>query len=114
MLAEKLVEGDADDIVRSVISHAKKGNGHAIAAVMNILAPPRRGRAVRIEVDHELDGTAASLAAVTTAILNAVIEGRLSGEEGQQIGVVVAAAARAYELEDVETRLQALEGRVNK
>jgi hypothetical protein len=60
MLAEHLVQDDAADIVKSVISAAKRGNGHAIAAVMNIICPPRRGRSVRINIGHELDGTAAS------------------------------------------------------
>jgi hypothetical protein len=111
MLAERLVAGDAEDIVNSVIASAKKGNGHAIAAVMNIICPPRRGRSVRIDVGHELDGTAASLAAVTTALLKATVDGLVSGEEAQQIGVVVAAAARAYELDAIEQRLEALEGK---
>ena len=49
VLAEKLVEGDVEDIVRSIIASAKSGNPAAIAAVARILLPERRGRSVAID-----------------------------------------------------------------
>jgi hypothetical protein len=57
----------------------------------------------------ELDGTARSLATATTALLKGVSDGILSGEEAQQVGIVIAAAARAYELETLEARVADLE-----
>jgi hypothetical protein len=109
-MVEVLVAGEAEQLVRSVIELAKQGNHAAINAVMGILAPPRKGRAVEIDMGP-LDGTAESLATATTAILRAAADGLISADEGQQYGLLLAAAARSYEVEALEARIAVLEGR---
>ena len=113
VLAEKLVEGDVEDIVRSIIASAKSGNPAAIAAVARILLPERRGRSVAIENAGDLERSATSLAQVTQAVLSSALNGVISAEEAQQFGVIIAAAARAYELESLEERVLALESERN-
>ena len=108
-LAERLVEGEAEEIVRSIIASAKSGNPAAIAAVARILLPERRGRQVAIDMVGELERSATSLAQVTQAVLSSALRGEISAEEGQQFGIIIAAAARAYELEFLEERVIALE-----
>ena len=108
-LAERLVEGEAEEIVRSIIASAKSGNPAAIAAVARILLPERRGRSVAIDLGGELEHSAASLARATTAVLQSAVDGVISAEEAQQFGIIIAAAARAYELESLEERVIALE-----
>ena len=112
-LAERLVEGEAEEIVRSIIASAKSGNPAAIAAVARILLPERRGRSVAIDLGGELDHSAQSLARATTAVLQSAVDGVISAEEAQQFGIVIAAAARAYELESLEQRVIALENERN-
>jgi hypothetical protein len=80
-LAERLVEGQAEEIVRSIIASAKSGNPAAIAAVARILLPERRGRSVAIDLGGELQHTAESLARATTAILQSAVDGVISAEE---------------------------------
>src|SRR5208282_2624978 len=74
-LAEQLVEGEAESIVRSIIASAKSGNPAAIAAVARILLPERRGRSVRIENAGDLERSASSLAQVTQAVLSSALNG---------------------------------------
>jgi hypothetical protein len=109
VLAEKLVEGDVEDIVRSIIASAKAGNPAAIAAVARILLPERRGRSVTIDLGGELYHSASSLARATTAVLQAAFDGVVSAEEAQNFGIIISAAARSYELESLEDRVLALE-----
>ena len=112
-LAERLVEGEAEEIVRSIIASDKSGNPVAIAAVALILLPEWCGRSVAIENAGELEHSAASLAQVTTAVLSSALSGIISSEEAQNFGVIIAAAARAYELEFLEERVIALENETN-
>jgi hypothetical protein len=112
-LAERLVEGEAEEIVRSIIASAKSGNPAAIAAVARILLPERRGRSVAIENAGDLERSATSLAQVTQAVLSSALNGVISAEEAQQFGIIIAAAARAYELESLEHRVIALESERN-
>lgn len=112
-LAERLVEGEAEEIVRSIIASAKSGNPAAIAAVAQIILPERRGRSVAIDLGGELEHTAESLARATTAVLQSAVDGVISAEEAQQFGIIIAAAARAYELESLEQRVIALESERN-
>ena len=74
-LVEHLIEGESEEIIRSVIAAAKRGNSAAITAVMNILSPPRRGRSVAIDIGGDVEQSAASLARVTTAVLKAAVDG---------------------------------------
>jgi hypothetical protein len=113
ILCEQLVQGDAQDIVKAVVAAAKRGNPAAIGAVMSILCPPRKGRAVEIDMGP-LDGSAESIATATTAILKAAAEGLISAEEGQQYGILLAAASRAYETEALEQRIAELEALAGK
>ena len=108
-LAEQLVEGEAEEIVRSIIASAKSGNPAAIAAVARILLPERRGRSVKIDVGGDVDHDAASLARVTRAVLQSAVDGEISASEAQEFGIIVATAARAFELENLEQRVLALE-----
>jgi hypothetical protein len=94
-LAERLVEGEAEEIVRSIIASAKSGNPAAISAVAAFLLPERRGRSIAIDTVGDLERTATSLAQVTQAVLSSALNGVISAEEAQNIGIIIAAAARA-------------------
>jgi hypothetical protein len=49
----------------------------------------------------------------TTAVLQSAVDGVISAEEAQQFAIIIAAAARAYELEALEQRVIALESERN-
>lgn len=108
-LVEHLVEDEAEETIRAIVAHARAGNGPAIAAVARVLLPERKGRAVKIEVERQLDGTAASLAAVSTGVLRAASAGEISADEGMQWAHLIAAASRAYDLQGMEERLLQVE-----
>jgi len=108
-LVDEIISAEGPDIVNAIISHAKAGNNAAITAVARVIFPERKGRAVRIDLERALDGSAASLASATTAVLQATMDGRVSPEEANGFGMIIAAAARAYQVEEFESRLMALE-----
>jgi hypothetical protein len=56
MLAEKLMEDDAEDIVRAVVSAAKAGDPTAMQLCIERLAPVRKGRPITFDLpDIETD-----------------------------------------------------------
>jgi hypothetical protein len=107
LLAEKLMENDLQGVVEAVITAAKSGDMVAARLVLERLAPARKGRPVAFSVPKDVD--AAGLAAVFSAVLRAVSEGKVSPEEGQAIAGLLEARRKAIETAELDARLTALE-----
>lgn len=109
LLAEQLMGDDLQGVVKAVIAAAKSGDMVAARLVLERLAPARKGRPVTFRLPADVD--AAGLAAVFSAVLRAVSEGKVSPEEGQAIAGLLEARRKAIELAEVEARIKVLEER---
>jgi hypothetical protein len=107
LLAEQLLEGEAEPLIRECINLAKKGNIHALRLCLERVIPIRKERS--IELGLPTAQNALDLAANLQRILAAVGEGRITPGEAQALTEVLNSQAHLFETADMERRLQALE-----
>jgi hypothetical protein len=98
--------GDAEDVVRAVIDAAKDGDMTAARLVLDRIAPPCRGRRVRLALPPIVG--AADLVKALAAVADAMARGVLSAEEAQAAAAVLEHHRKAVETLDLEPRITAL------
>jgi hypothetical protein len=105
-LAQALLDGEADALVRRCVELALDGNPAAMKLCLERLVP-RRGRAVKLEMPEI--ATAADIAPAIGAIARSVAEGGLSPYDGAELSRIVESWVRALEAGEFERRLKELE-----
>ena len=106
-LAEQLMSDDAEAVVRAVINAAKGGDMTAAKIILDRIAPPCRGRRVRLNLPPIVGAT--DLLRALAAVADAMSRGVISAEEAQAAAVVLEHHRKAVETFDLERRLAALE-----
>jgi Family of unknown function (DUF5681) len=109
-LAEKLMAGDAEAVVRAVIEAAKGGDMTAARLVLDRIAPPCRGRRVWLALPPIVG--AADLVKALAAVADAMARGVLSAEEAQSAAAVLEHHRKAVETHDLERRIAAIEAKL--
>jgi hypothetical protein len=109
LLAEKLMQDDAEGVVKRVIEAAKGGDMTAARIVLDRIAPARRDSPVTIALPKI--ESAADAAKAMAAILAAVASGAVTPSEADQVAKIVAAFVSTLEASEFEARLRALEKR---
>lgn len=109
LLAEKLMQADAESIVKAVISAAQAGDIGACKLILNRIAPVQKDR-VRFTMPKV--ETAGDAARAMTSVIGAVADGVVSPSEAEAISRVIASFVAALEISDFEARLSRLELRV--
>jgi Family of unknown function (DUF5681) len=107
LLAEKLMQDDAKNIVNAVLEAARGGDMTAAKIVLDRIAPARRDNPVRFDlpaIDSALDASKAM-----SALLAAVAEGALTPAEAEGVARLIETFAKALEASEFEARLRALE-----
>ena len=107
MLAEKLMEDDAENIVRAVVSAAKAGDPTAMRLCVERLVPLRKGRPVVFDLPPVK--TAADIAGAVGELARAMAAGELTPDEASAAASVIEMHRRAIETTEIERRLQRLE-----
>lgn len=107
ILAEKLMETDAEDVVRAVITAAKAGDMTAARLVLDRIAPARKGRAVRFTLPPV--ETPSDVVTALGAVVRAVAAGELTTDEAAAVAALLEAKRKALETVEMERRLAALE-----
>ena len=107
VIAEKLMEQDAEAVSRRVIDAAKDGDMTAARLVLERICPVRKGRSVRLELPAI--ETAGDLSIALSAILGAMGQGEITPEEAAVVASVVEAKRKAIEIVELEARIAALE-----
>jgi Family of unknown function (DUF5681) len=107
LMAEKLMEDDAEAVVQSVVAAAKDGDMVAARLVLERIAAPRKGRTVA--VDLPAVKSAQDMVPAIAAVVAAVAEGELTPGEGQEIAAILETQRKAIESADLERRIAALE-----
>lgn len=109
ILAERLMQDDAKDVVQAVLDAAKKGDMQAARIVLDRIAPARRDSPIRFAMPAiESAGEASK---VMSALLAAVAAGEITPSEAEQVAKIVSAFVSTLEASEFEARLRALEER---
>lgn len=107
VLAERIIEEDAEDVVRSVVAAAKGGDMVAAGLLLKLIIPARKGRPIVMPLPAIT--AAADVPKAMAAVCEAVAEGDISPEEGAAVAGIVEASRRAIETAELESRIAALE-----
>jgi hypothetical protein len=108
-LVEILMAGDADAVAKAVISKALEGDMTAARLVLERIAPPRKGRAINLELPTIKN--ADDLASAQQAIISAMAQGAITVEEAGDAAKVLELVGSAIERRDLEARIEALEAK---
>jgi hypothetical protein len=109
VLAEQLLDGEAGELVRKVITKAKHGNLPALRICIDRILPPRRERPVQFAMP-ELRSVGDASKAIS-ALLSAVAKGELGASEAAELSKLIENFVRAVEATVLEQRLLDLEQR---
>jgi len=109
LLAEKLMQDDAEKIVKAVIEAA--GNGYMTAArmILDRICPAPKGRAIQFDLPNIT--SLGDLAPATAAIVSEMAAGKLTPDEASTVAGVLEFKRKALESLEIERRLAALEQR---
>lgn len=107
---DALAEGEAEEIVRSMIDKAKEGDSQSGRTILERIWPPRKGARLRfilpkVSAAHELPAAIAE-------INRQVADGALSPDEGALIVGLLDAQRKAIETSELAERVAALEQRM--
>jgi hypothetical protein len=112
LLAEKLMQDDAENIVNAVLTAARAGDMTAAKIVLDRIAPARRDSPVTFtlpKIKRPADAVAAS-----AAILAAVADGRLTPGEALEVSKLIEGFVKTLEVAELEERLNELEERMRE
>jgi hypothetical protein len=109
LLAEHLLEGDTEAIVRTMIERAKEGDMAAVRLCVDRICPRLTDRPAGFELPPL--ASAADAPAAMAAIAQALADGDLTAAEAADLGKFVACFVRAHVEADHEKRLGHLEAR---
>jgi hypothetical protein len=110
MAAEALLDGESVAITRQCIDLAKGGDPTALRLCLSRILPVKRERTIELDLPA-LEGSQDSLRAINV-ILNAIGEGQITPSEGASITRLLEAHRTAFEIVELENRLEALEAQV--
>ena len=106
-MANALLEGESEKIMRALIEKAIAGNVYALRLVVERLIPIPRDRFVQLP--QSPIGTAAEITATLQIIFDAVSAGQLTPGEAQRLATLLESKRRAIETMILEERIAALE-----
>src|SRR5690242_16581472 len=110
LAAEALLDGEAEGLSRKAVELALQGDTVALRLCLERILPPRKDRPAPVRLPT-LE-TAADAAQATAAIVQAVAAGELTPSEATELSKLVEIFARTLEVSEFETRLAALEQRL--
>lgn len=110
MLAEALLEGEAEALVRATIDMALLGKPIAMKLCLERLLSPRREREIHLDLPA-LDSVEGVSAAIERTIA-AVAAGTLTPHEGETVIAMLRAQVEVIKTESLEQRLAALEAKL--
>lgn len=102
----KMLEDDADKVVRVIIDAALEGDVHAASLVLSRIAPVIKAQAEKVNFDFD---ATAPMTEQVQAVLQGIANGELSPDTGKQIIEAIASLAGVKAMDELEQRLAALE-----
>jgi hypothetical protein len=111
IMAERMMQNDAQDVVQAVVAAAKSGDMVAARLVLERVLPARRGRLLKLPLPPV--NTSAGLSAAVAMLVGEVASGALTPEEATSVGALLGLQGKVLEIAEVEVRLRSLEQKVN-
>lgn len=105
--AEKLLEGEAEEITRKAIELAKAGDSTAMRLVMERVYPVRKGRPITLSLPAT--ETAADVNAAMSAVVAQMAAGEITPDEAGAVVAVIEAKRKAIETDEIDRRLREVE-----
>lgn len=112
LLAERLLEKEAEEICRQAIELAKKGNIQAIKLILDRILPPKKEALIFIDLPVIKAGS--DILEAVNRVTEAVCHGKISPSEGEILTRIIDRQAKAIEVNAFEERLKSLEDRQKK
>jgi hypothetical protein len=109
VLAEQLLDGEAEVLIRKAFQKAKQGSVPALRMCLDRILPPRRERPVRFKLPGL--GSAEDASKAMEAITVAVACAELTPAEAGELSRLVESYVKTIEVTEIERRIQALEER---
>ena len=109
VLAEHLLEGDTEAIVRTMIERAKEGDKAAVRLCVDRICPRVTDRPAGFDLPPL--ARAADAPPAMAAIAQALADGDLTAAEAADLGKFVESFVRAFYQADIEKRVEGLEMR---
>jgi hypothetical protein len=112
VLAEQLLEGEAERLVREAIDRAMAGDVLAMRLCLERILPVLRGRRIQLDLPSEdvsPEAAARGIAGAVSATARAMAEGEITPEEAMTAAGIFELQRRAVETADLERRLARLE-----
>jgi Family of unknown function (DUF5681) len=111
LLAEALLDGEAEALARKAVEKALEGEGMALRLCLERVLPARKDRPVSFALP--CIASAGDAAKAMGALLAAVAAGNLTPSEAGELSKIVDAYVEALQVSEFEQRLKALEERAN-
>jgi hypothetical protein len=105
---EQLLDGEGEALTRKAIELAKDGDLVAIKLCLDRILPPRKSRAVNIDLPAV--DTCAGVEQAQAVIVRVVAEGEITPDEGSTLSSILEARRKSIETNEHEVRLNRLEG----
>ncbi|MHB2208655.1 DUF5681 domain-containing protein [Methylobacterium sp. CM6257] len=106
---EKILDGDAESILRKAVEMAQDGDPTALRLCLDRILPPRKDRPISFDLPEIV--TTDDLPKATGAIVAAVAAGELTPAEAAEISKTLDVHVRAIEATELHRRMAALEAR---
>jgi hypothetical protein len=110
-ILEELLDGEAENLTRTLIDLAKKGERRSLLYCMDRLIPQRRGRALDLQLP-KINGVS-DIPSAMSAIAAGINDGNLSAEDTSHLVRFLQSYANAFIVNDFAIRLQNVESQVN-
>jgi hypothetical protein len=105
--AETLLDGEAAALTRKAVELALEGDMAALRLCLERVLPPRRDRPVVFQMPAL--ATAADALTASVALVEAVSSGEVTPAEAGEIGSLIHAHVKLFEVAELERRIVALE-----
>jgi hypothetical protein len=110
LAVEGLMGEYGPQVTARVVKRACEGDMVAARLVLERIAPPRRGRPVRLKLPEISD--AVSVMAAHAALLHEVASGKLTPEEAEPVSAMLGAYLKTVETVDIDRRVRDLESKM--
>jgi hypothetical protein len=110
ILAEQLLHGQAEALVNKVVEQALEGDSQCLRVCIERLLPVCKELPLNLAIPKA--ETAEQLPGMIASIVEHVMLGKILPSEGKELCGLVDSHRRSLELNDLETRLAALEAKI--
>lgn len=114
-IAQVLIDHEGEAIARKAVDLALAGDVACLRMCLERLVAPRKDSPIRVDLGKEADvrsNTAQGLTALLGRMIELVMNGDLSPDEGYQLARILEVKRKSIETHSLEERLSALEQRL--